>query len=316
MMATFPGNPSMAQRIARALPTLTRSHQQVAKYVLAHPLQVATMPIDELAATVGVSLATANRFARALEFDGYPQFRAALVLGFEATLAPVEKLRSKLEHPATVNDVFDSALSEIARNLEATRQSLDAQSCEQAVDAILKRASHLHHSATAAAAGSVACCNASWISTAYNVQLLASIEGSSNGARMLSRLRPQDLVIAIAFPRYFSDTVLLASRAHEAGVPVLALTDTPASPLASMATVALYAQTDSPYFSNSEASVLALIEALCSAVSHCAKGSLQAAARLTESVLPWLDGNHANRLRPVDKVLLHGPNTKPTKSTP
>lgn len=315
MMATFPGNPSMAQRIARALPTLTRSHQQVAKYVLAHPLQVATMPIDELAATVGVSLATANRFARALEFDGYPQFRAALVLGFEATLAPVEKLRSKLEHPATVNDVFDSALSEIARNLEATRQSLDAQSCEQAVDAILK----------ARRIFIIGYGSSSWLGGLLqrqldlycdNVQLLASIEGSSNGARMLSRLRPQDLVIAIAFPRYFSDTVLLASRAHEAGVPVLALTDTPASPLASMATVALYAQTDSPYFSNSEASVLALIEALCSAVSHCAKGSLQAAARLTESVLPWLDGKHANRLRPVDKVLLHGPNTKPTKSTP
>lgn len=315
MMATFPGNPSMTQRIARALPTLTRSHQQVAKYVLAHPLQVATMPIDELAATVGVSLATANRFARALEFDGYPQFRAALVLGFEATLAPVEKLRSKLEHPATVNDVFDSALSEIARNLEATRQSLDAQSCEQAVDAILK----------ARRIFIIGYGSSSWLGGLLqrqldlycdNVQLLASIEGSSNGARMLSRLRPQDLVIAIAFPRYFSDTVLLASRAHEAGVPVLALTDTPASPLASMATVALYAQTDSPYFSNSEASVLALIEALCSAVSHCAKGSLQAAARLTESVLPWLDGNHANRLRPVDKVLLHGPNTKPTKSTP
>lgn len=314
-MATFPGNPSMAQRIARALPTLTRSHQQVAKYVLAHPLQVATMPIDELAATVGVSLATANRFARALEFDGYPQFRAALVLGFEATLAPVEKLRSKLEHPATVNDVFDIALSEIARNLEATRQSLDAQSCEQAVDAILK----------ARRIFIIGYGSSSWLGGLLqrqldlycdNVQLLASIEGSSNGARMLSRLRPQDLVIAIAFPRYFSDTVLLASRAHEAGVPVLALTDTPASPLASMATVALYAQTDSPYFSNSEASVLALIEALCSAVSHCAKGSLQAAARLTESVLPWLDGNHANRLRPVDKVLLHGPNTKPTKSTP
>ena len=211
--------------------------------------------------------------------------------------------------------MFDSALSEIARNLEATRQSLDAQSCEQAVDAILK----------ARRIFIIGYGSSSWLGGLLqrqldlycdNVQLLASIEGSSNGARMLSRLRPQDLVIAIAFPRYFSDTVLLASRAHEAGVPVLALTDTPASPLAPMATVALYAQTDSPYFSNSEASVLALIEALCSAVSHCAKGSLQATARLTESVLPWLDGNHANRLRPVDKVLLHGPNTKPTKSTP
>lgn len=314
-MATFPGNPSMAQRIARALPTLTRSHQQVAKYVLAHPLQVATMPIDELAATVGVSLATANRFARALEFDGYPQFRAALVLGFEATLAPVEKLRSKLEHPATVNDVFDSALSQIVRNLEATRLALDAQSCERAVDAILK-ARRIYI---------IGYGSSSWLGGLLqrqldlycdNVQLLASIEGSSNGARMLARLQPQDLVIAIAFPRYFSDTLLLASRAQEAGVPVLALTDTPASPLAPLATVALYAQTDSPYFSNSEASVLALIETLCSAVSHCAKGSLQAAARLTESVLPWLDGNHANRLRPVDKAPLHGSKTQPTKSTP
>lgn len=314
-MATIPGNPSMAQRIARALPTLTRSHQQVAKYVLAHPLQVATMPIDELAATVGVSLATANRFARALEFDGYPQFRAALVLGFEATLAPVEKLRSKLEHPATVNDVFDSALRQIVHNLEATRLALDAQSCERAVDAILK-ARRIYI---------IGYGSSSWLGGLLqrqldlycdNVQLLASIEGSSNGARILARLQRQDLVIAIAFPRYFSDTLLLASRAQEAGVPVLALTDTPASPLAPLATVALYAQTDSPYFANSETSVLALIEALCSAVSHCAKGSLQAAARLTESVLPWLDGSHANRLRPLDKAPLHGPKTQPTKSTP
>ena len=137
-MATFPGNPSMAQRIGRVLPTLTRSHRLMADYVLAHPLQAATMPIDELAATLGVSVATANRFARALEFEGYPQFRAALVLGFEATLAPVEKLRSQLESPATAADVFASALKESERNLSLTRQALDAHSCEQAVDAILK----------------------------------------------------------------------------------------------------------------------------------------------------------------------------------
>ena len=91
MIAKAPGNPSMAQRIARRLPTLSPSHRQVADWVLAHPLQAATMPIDELAASVGVSVATANRFARALDFEGYAQFRAALVLGFETTLAPVEK---------------------------------------------------------------------------------------------------------------------------------------------------------------------------------------------------------------------------------
>lgn len=314
LMATFPGNPSMAQRISRALPSLSRAHQQVAEYVLAHPLQVATMPIDELAVAVGVSLATANRFARALEFEGYAQFRAALVLGFEATLAPVEKLRSKLERPASVVDVFDTALFDMVRNLEATRQALDPVSCQQAVQAIL----------TAQRIYIIGFGSSSWLGGLLqrqldihcdNVQLLASIESSSYGARVLSRLRPQDLVIAIAFPRYFSDTVLLVNRAREAGVPVLALTDGPTSPLAPVATVALYAQADSQYFANSEVSVLALIEALSSAVSHSAKGSLQAATRLAESVLPWLEGQHASRLRPID-IAAARPTKKPSPKTP
>lgn len=295
-MATFPGNPSMAQRIGRVWPTLTRSHRQVADYVLAHPLQAATMPIDELAATVGVSVATANRFARALEFDGYPQFRAALVLGFEATLAPVEKLRNTVAHPATVADVFVSALQESQHNIEKTRQSLDVQSCSAAVEAILgaRRIYIAGYGTSSWLGGLLQRCLDPYCS---HVQLLASVEGSSYGARILTRLDANDLLIAITFPRYFEDTLLLAKRARAAGVAVLALTDDVTSPLAPLATVTLYAHTESQYFANSEATVLALIEALCSAVAHRSKGSLKAATQLAESVLPWLHGTHSERLR-------------------
>ena len=93
---------SIAIRIGRARPTLTRSHQQMADYVMAHPLQAATMPIDELAAAVGVSVATANRFARAIGLDGYPMLRAELVKGFEAMLAPIEKMRIRVEKPSSM----------------------------------------------------------------------------------------------------------------------------------------------------------------------------------------------------------------------
>ncbi len=295
-MAALHGNPSMAQRIARRLPTLTRSHRQIADWVLAHPLQAAAMPIDELAATVGVSVATANRFARALEFDGYSQFRAALVLGFETTLAPVEKLRSKLERSASVVDVFASTLSDIERNLARTRQSLDARACERAVDAVLK-AQRIYI---------VGFGSSSWLGGLLqrsldpyrdDVHLLATREGASFAAKVLSRAAPADLLIAIGFPRYLADTVLLARLARGGGVPVLALTDRVASPLAPLATIALYAQTDSHYFANSEASVLALIEALAGAVAHRAKGSVRAATKLAESVLPWLHGSQAARGR-------------------
>lgn len=295
-MATLPGNPSMAQRIARALPALTRSHRRIADYVLAHPLQAATMPIDDLAGTVGVSVATANRFARALEFDGYPQFRAALVLGFETTLAPVERLRSKLERCAAVADVFATALADIQHNIELTRQSLDADSCGQAVGAILKarRICVVGFGSSSWLAGLL---QRSLDPYCENIQLLASIESSSFGAKVLTRLQSSDLLIAIAFPRYLADTVLLARRAREAGVPVLALTDRVTSPLAPLGSMTLYAHTDSQYFANSDASVLALIEALSSAVAHRAKGSLKAATQLAESVLPWLHGSHPGRLR-------------------
>lgn len=289
---------SMAQRIAQALATLTRAHRKIADHVLVHPLKVATQPIDELAAALDISVATVNRFSRALGFDGYPQFRAALVRDFENTLAPVDKLRSQLETPATPADVFASSLEDIRRNIELTRKALDPASCERAVAAILgaQRIRIIGFGASSWLGGLM---QRGLDSHCNDVQLLANIEGSSFAARVMARLQPGDLVVAIGFPRYSADTVFLAQRASDLGVPVLALTDRVTSPLAQLASVSLYVQTDSAYFSNSEASALALVESLCSAVAHRSQGSLDGAAQLAESMLPWIHGTHANCLRPT-----------------
>ncbi len=293
--------PSMAQRIAETLPTLTRAHRKIADHVLVHPLKVATQPIDELATALEVSVATVNRFARALGFDGYPPFRAALVRDFENALAPVDKLRNQLETPATPADVFASSLNDIQRNIELTRNALDPTSCERAVDAILK-AQKIRIVGFGASSWLGGLLQRGLDTHCDDVQLLANIEGSSFAARVMGRLKPTDLVIVIGFPRYSADTVYLAQRAAEIGVPVLALTDRVTSPLAQLALVSLYVHTDSAYFSNSETSALALVEALCSAVVHRCQGSLDGAAQLAESMLPWIHGNHANCLRPTAPV--------------
>src|SRR5262249_45033388 len=119
-LVCMPDGLSISERIARSLPTLTPAHQRMARYVLDNLFRAATMRIDEFATAVDVSVATANRFARALGFEGYPQFRAELVRGFEATLAPVERLRTELERPSSVAAVMAAALEDGARNLEAT----------------------------------------------------------------------------------------------------------------------------------------------------------------------------------------------------
>lgn len=309
-MPIVTGDPSIAQRIAQS--ALSPSHQRIAAYVLDHPLQVAAMRVKELADIVGVSVPTTNRFARALGFEGYARFRTALVLGFQAALAPVEKLRNRKDQLASPADIFAQTLETIATNVERTRLSLDSGNCSGAVDAILKarRVFIIGFGAS------------SWLGGLLlrkleiycdDVHLVASIEGSSHGARLLRRLQPDDLVIAIAFPRYLSDTIFLTNRARAAGAGILALTDNERSPLVPLADICLFASTDSPCFANCEASALTLIEALSSAVAHCSGRSMEAAAKLAESVLPWLYGDHAGALRPVGgkAAVLRAPRTRP-----
>ncbi|RZL89692.1 MAG: MurR/RpiR family transcriptional regulator [Variovorax sp.] len=280
---------TVSQRIAQALPQLTRSHRQVADYVLERPLQVATLPIDELAAAVGVSVATANRFARALGFDGYAAFRAELVHGFEPLVAPVERLRGHLARPSTVAEVFATALEESQSNIEATRHALDPASCEAAVQRILD-ARTVYIVGFGASAWLAGLLQHGLDAYCADTRMLSTVSGVTHAARALSRGGPRDLLVALTFPRYLTDTVALTDIARGQGVSVLALTDRPSSPLAPLADVVLYAQTETRYRPNCETSVLALIEALISAVALRTPGAFRAASKVVHSVMPWLHG--------------------------
>ncbi len=289
ILVTTPQAPPWPSALRRALPRLSRSHRQVADYVLEHPLQVATLPIDELAAAVGVSVATANRFARALGFDGYATFRAELVRGFEPLVAPVERMRGNLERPSTVSEVFATALDESRRNIEATRQSLDYAACEAAVERIAQGAFDLHRRLrrqrmarrpAAARAGR----------QLHRRAPALGRERCHPCRRALMHAGPQDVFIGLTFPRYLTDTISLAQIARSQGCSLIALTDRPSSPLAPLADVALYCQTETSYRPNCETSVLALIEALTSAVSLRAPDARAVGRHRCESVRPWLHG--------------------------
>jgi len=278
---------SIQNRIASALMSLTASQRRMADFVRANLFRAATMRIDEFAKATGVSNASANRFARALGFDSYPQFRTSLMYEFEATLAPTERLRVSQNARATSHEVMVMSLENDIDNLQTTCRALTPEVCEQAVSALLKAkriftlgfgtsgylASQLEY-------GLSPYCQA--------VRSLALIGGTTAAARQLYDLTPQDLVVAIAFPRYINDTILLAKFARQEGACVLALTDGPTSPLAPIADIALYLHTYRHLAANSDAAVLAVIQALCSAVAQRAPKAVPTTTKMTEATLPWL----------------------------
>ena len=285
--ASGPAGTTIAALIAAAMPTLTPIHRRMGEYVQANLFRAATMRIDELADAVGSSVATANRFARALGFDGYPSFRGALVRGFEATLAPVERLRSAQESPASGDELLAASLEQAAVNLRLTRDAIDGTAADAAVEAILtaRRVFVLGSGASAFLAGLM---EHGLLPYHDNVQSLALVGGPTHAARRLFSAGKGDLVIGIAFPRYVDDTVQLARQAASLGARVLALTDNVNSPLGQFADLTLCIRSERRLAATSEAAVLAVIEALCDAVAFRAKRSAQAAAEMTEFVLPWL----------------------------
>ena len=278
---------TIKDRIAKAMPELTPSHRQMADYVLAHSFRAATMTIDELAEATGVSVATANRFAHTLGFSGFPAFRAELVRGFESALAPVEKMRDELSRKSTCVEVMAAALADNVANLETIRESLPADVCEQIVTALLgaRRVLVAGFGTSGYLAGMLAhglelhC---------TQVQSLAGVGGPSHGARTLFKLTPQDVVVVISFPRYVKDSIVIARKAKDRGARIIALTDSPTSPIAALGDLTLYLPAPSRFNATSDSTVHAVIEALCAAVARHAKNSVKSAAAMTEFVLPWL----------------------------
>jgi DNA-binding MurR/RpiR family transcriptional regulator len=278
---------SINERISKVYGKLSKSHKKAADYVISNSFRAATMSIEELAQAAEISIATANRFAHALGFDGYPQFRAGLVKGFEPIMAPIDSLRDEVSRPASCVEIFSRSLQEDARNIELTRQNLDPVACQKAVDMILAadRIFILGYGASSFLSALMGHSLAPFCNTVQNNH---GSGGTVHVARQIFRYSSKDLVIAISFPRYARDIFTLLEQIKEHNIPILGLTDTPSSPLASRADVCLYAHTKRHFSPNSEATVLALIEAICAAVSHQAKAPVNSATELTTFLLPWL----------------------------
>jgi DNA-binding MurR/RpiR family transcriptional regulator len=266
---------------------MSRTQKRMADYVLSHQFKVATMTIDEFARAAEVSAATANRFARHLGLQGYPHFRAELARGYQAALAPIEKLRSELAHPTSVAEVFSASLQEDIHNFQETQATLDAKSCEQAVDLILSadRVFTVGFGGSGFLAGLL---QRGLCTSCDYVECLAGAGGASHAARRMSRLTGKDVVIVICFPRYLADTVALGRAAVKAGASLILLTDRPTSPLAPDSSVVLYASSERHFSATSETAALGLVEALCAATAYQAKDSLESATGLAVSVMPWL----------------------------
>lgn len=257
-----------ARRISRAYSLLSKSHKRMADFILDSPGEVATMSIDELSKACGVSVATANRFAKAIGFEGFAEFRAHQVDALRETFVPVEKLKTDKYDSAAAYDIVVDGVSNDMENLENLRGSLTGDTCDRAVSMILEAERIFVH-------GSGISYYVAGILTYElepfcdgNVSMMAPIGDVTRAHRRIIRAGARDLAILVAFPRYSPGTLEILEMAKERGTGIICITDSPTSPLAADADVVFYAPAQRRLLPNSATAAFSLVDALVAAVAN------------------------------------------------
>ena len=217
---------TVSELIARAGERLTPTERRIAEAVITEPTLLAFATVSDLADRIGTSRPSIVRFANKLGFDGYASLQAVGRRRVEDALTrPRDRIRRDLSDRPTELDKLAAGV-ETAAGIAARGE----------IWAIAERV---------AAAGSV------WIVSGEN-----SLAGAYALRSGLSMIRPRvhlvdghsvgrnlidagqdDLGIAIDFYRYRRSSVAVTRTWAEHGIPIVAITDSPLSPLAAAAEV-------------------------------------------------------------------------------
>jgi DNA-binding MurR/RpiR family transcriptional regulator len=112
--------------------------------------------------------------------------------------------------------------------------------------------------------------------------------GTEVAAGRLMNVAKGDLLIVLSFPRYATDAVQLAAYARDRGAALVAITDSPASPLARLTDAVLLAPSQHPILSSSLAAAVVVIEALVARLMTSNRRNVAQAAKLTEAISAYL----------------------------
>jgi DNA-binding MurR/RpiR family transcriptional regulator len=277
----------LGQRLLRCLSDGSAARRRIADYLLRNQMRMTALGIEELAESCQVSSATISRFARDIGFKNYAALRTEVAATLQSMLLPVDKLRNQIGRRARAATPASESLVVAADNIGAAGLALDAAVVAQVV-AKLTRAGTVYvmgfglsfHLAGQLALHLQPFCR--------HVIEVAGHGGTEVAAGHLANITAGDVLVAIALPRYALDAIRLAGFARSRDATVVSITDSPASPLAELGSLVLYAQGNHPVLASSSSAALAVIEALAVSLMVSNKANVAKAARLTEAISSYL----------------------------
>jgi DNA-binding MurR/RpiR family transcriptional regulator len=258
--------PELLQRVQDNYAGLPAQAQHVARWLVEHPDDVALMSAREQAGSMGVAPATLTRFAKRFGFAGYDALRAVSQRRLRAragAFAPEARRMVARRKLSGAEALAEGVYNAISINIDTLRGNTSRAKLRKAAQ-LLSRARRIY------VLGS-----RSSYPVAYHFFYIASFGGApvslvdgagGIGVDAMRGAGAGDVMFAVSVAPYSRATVEAAAHAAACRVGVVALTDSPLSPLAARARHVLTVPTATPSFFHSMSAAFALAETLAALV--------------------------------------------------
>ena len=256
---------SILHTIENNMSSFSKGQKRIAGYILENYDKAAFMTASKLGKLVGVSESTVVRFASELGYDGYPSMQRALQEMIRSRLTSTQRIQQAGELFER-QDLLGAVLQSDIDKLREIVAEADRTEFDNVVERIMG-ARHIYILGVRSSSFVAGYLNFYMHLLCENVTLVQS-NAAGEIFEQLFRIGPEDVMIAISFPRYSKVTMNTVKFARDRGASIIAITDNELSPVYQMSDAALLAPCEMISFVDSMVAPLSLINALLVALAH------------------------------------------------
>lgn len=236
---------NLRENIVSQFSLLSPELQRAAEFSLQNANQLVVQSMRAFAAEAGVKPATLLRLAQRLGYNGWRELKSAFIddlgLGNDTYVSKAEKLIAKGTLPALYEEVFLAHQANLAFT-----QAENQHAMQQAVT-LLDEAKQVY------ICGFRASFPIAWslfyVYRLFNRQV-SLIDGLASNIEVFTReINAEDCLLLTSFSPYSRESLDVLNAARQAGARIIAITDSPVSPLAQAADCTLLFSLSSPSFS-------------------------------------------------------------------
>ncbi len=257
---------TILDRLSEAWDDLTPEAQKAARYVLENPTEVGVSTVREIALAAKVKPNTVVRMARQVGFEGYDDFREPFreaIRSGQVSYPDRVRWLQEISKSGDLGGLYADMIGAVLKNVEDSFAGITADELEAAARAIW--ASRSVYVLGVGINNAVARAFTYLASTGM-VDFHALPRAGSTPADDLAFTDGRDILIALTSRPYRREVVEAVAIAREQGLTIVAISDSPASPIIRTADHGFVVGVETPQFFPSSVANLALLETLLSFV--------------------------------------------------